>query len=130
MVPWNTGVDGGNTKGLSSEWMPSAPITTSASALAPFSNVTRAVSPSCVKPDATVAGMHDACRQRLGQEFDEVGAVHAEGGVPAGSVRHLHRRDRRPVVAEILRAGADPRAPLLDRGAQAHALQMAHAVRA
>ena len=44
-------------------------------------------------------------------------------------VRHLHRRDRRAVVAEVMRAGADPRAPSLDRRAEADPLQVAHAVR-
>ncbi len=36
---------------------------------------------------AAVAGMHDARRQGLGQEFDEVGAMHAECRVPARGVR-------------------------------------------
>ncbi len=43
--------------------------------------------------------------------------------------RHLHRRDRRPVVAEVERAGADARAPLLDRRTEAHALELTHRVR-
>ena len=39
-----------------------------------------------------------------GEQIDEVGTVHAEGGVPAGRIGHLHRRDRRAVVAEVVRA--------------------------
>ena len=109
--------------------MPSAPITTSASLVAPFSNDHPRDVAFLREARHTVAGKHYALRQPLRQELDEVGAVHAEGGIPAGSVRHLHRRDRRPVVAEILRTGADPRAVLLDRCAQAYALQMPHAVR-
>ena len=68
-------------------------------------------------------------RQSGGEEIDEVGAVHAEGGVPARRVGDLHRRDRRAVVAEVMRLRADPGAPFLHRGAEADALQMAHAVR-
>ena len=37
--------------------------------------------------------------------------------------------NRRAVMAEIMRAGADPGAGLLDRRPKADALQMAHAVR-
>jgi hypothetical protein len=40
------------TNGCIAEWMPSAPITTSASATAPFSNVTRAFSASCANDTA------------------------------------------------------------------------------
>ena len=52
MVPWKTGFEGGQTHERSSEWMPSAATTTSASALAPLANATRATSPSCSKPMA------------------------------------------------------------------------------
>ena len=55
--------------------------------------------------------------------------MHSERGVPAGRVRHLDRRDRGPVMAEVMRAGADPGAPFLDQVSQAHPLQLAHAVR-
>jgi hypothetical protein len=63
------------------------------------------------------------------EQVDEVGAVHAEGCVPAGGVAHLDRRDRRTVVAEIPGARTHARAPLLDGGAEPDALQMAHCVR-
>ena len=54
-----------------------------------------------LEADGTVAGVHDACGQVGGEEIDEVGAVHAEGGVPAGAVRDLDRSDRRPVMTKI-----------------------------
>ena len=65
--------------------------------------------------DAAMAGVHSAGRQRFGQELDQVGAMHAEGRVPARGIRHLHRRDRRAVVAEIMGVRADARTPLLNR---------------
>ena len=55
--------------------------------------------------------------------------MHAEGRIPAGSIRHLHGGDRRAVMTEIMRAGADPGAEFLHRRLQADALQLAHAVR-
>jgi len=79
--------------------------------------------------DGTVAGMHGPDGQMGGEEIDEVGAVHAEGRVPAGAVRHLDRRDPRPVMTEIRRRRPDPRAPFLDRRPEAHALQLAHRIR-
>ena len=102
--------------------MPSAPTTTSASTVAPLANVTRAMSPSCSKPMARWPRVDDAGGQVRGEEIDEVGAVHAEGRVPAGGVGHLHRRDRRAVVAEIVRVRADARAPFLHRRPEADAL--------
>jgi hypothetical protein len=75
-----------------------------------------------LKGSRAVAGVHDAGGQRGGEEIDEVGAVHPEGGVPARRVGHLHGRDGGAVVAEVMRAGADPRAPLLHRRSQAHPL--------
>jgi hypothetical protein len=69
-----------------------------------------------LEADGTVAGMDDAGGQVGSEEIDEVGAVHAEGGVPAGGVRHLHRGDRRAVVAKVAGARADARAPFLDGG--------------
>ena len=94
-------------------------MTTSASAEAPLANDTRAVSPSCSKPLQRWPVWTRAGRQGIGQHIDEVGAVHAEGRVPARGVRHLHRRDRRAVVAEVARTRADPRAPFLHRRFQA-----------
>ena len=78
---------------------------------------------------AAMSGKHRSRRQGGGQHVDKVGAVHAEGRVPAGGVRHLHRGDRRAVVAEVMRVPADPRAPFLHRRLQSDPLQMPHAVR-
>ena len=68
-----------------------------------------------LEADGAVAGVDDAGGQVGGEEIDEVGAVHAEGRVPARGVGDLHRRDRRAVVAEVVRLRADPRAPFLRR---------------
>ena len=57
---------------------------------------------------ATMASVHHVAAQRGGQDFDKVGAVHSERGVPARRVRYLHRRNRTPVVTQILRAKSDP----------------------
>ena len=54
--------------------------------------------------------------------------MHPERRVPARGVRHLDRRDRRAVVAEVVGTGADPRAPFLHRRLQSDPLQMPHAV--
>ena len=78
--------------------------------------------------DAAVAGVHDVLRQRGGKDFDKVGAVHSERGVPARRVRHLHRRDGRSVVTQVPRAGSDPGAKLFDRLAEVHPLKLADAV--
>ncbi len=75
-----------------------------------------------LEADGAVAGVDDARGQVRGEEIDEVGAVHAVGGVPARGVGDLHRRDRRAVVAEVVGLRADQRAPFLDRGAEADAL--------
>jgi hypothetical protein len=75
-----------------------------------------------------VAGAHHARGQACGQQVDEIRAVHAEAGIPAARVGHLHRGDRRTVVAEVGRRRADSRSPFLDGGPQAHALEMAHRV--
>ena len=80
------------------------------------------------KADAAVPGVHDLRGQRCGQERDEVGAVHSEGRVPARRVGHLHRRDRRAVVAEIARGAADAAAPSMHGRPELDALQLAHAV--
>ena len=82
-----------------------------------------------LEANGAVAGVDDAGGQVGGEEIDEVGAVHAEGRVPAGGVGHLHRGDRRAVVAKVAGARTDPRAPFLDGGAEAHALQVAHRIR-
>ena len=50
---------------------------------------------------AAVSGMNDFFRQRARQDVDQVGAVHAEGRVPARGIGDLHRRDRRAVITEI-----------------------------
>ena len=81
-----------------------------------------------LESDAAMSGMDQACGQRGGQHIDEVGAVHAERRVPARGVRHLYRRDRRAVVAEVTGIRADPRAPFLHRRFQPNPLQLAHAV--
>ena len=73
--------------------------------------------------------MHHTFGQPGSEQVDEVGAVHAEDGVPARRVGDLNRRDEAAVVAQIGRPGADARAPALHRGAQAHALEMAHRIR-
>src|SRR5262245_3145614 len=55
--------------------------------------------------------------------------MHPECGVPACRVGHLDRRDRCPVMAEVMRAGTNPGSMLLDQGPQSHPLQLARAVR-
>ena len=82
-----------------------------------------------LEADGTVAGMDDPGGQVGGEEIDEVGAVHAKGRVPAGGVRHLHRGDRRTVVAKVAGARTDSRAPFLDGGPETHTLQVAHRIR-
>src|SRR6202007_2354110 len=54
-----------------------------------------------LKVRAPVSGVHDAGGQGGSQEFDKVSAMHSECGIPAGGVRHLHRRDRSSVGAEV-----------------------------
>ena len=66
-----------------------------------------------------MAGMHHAIGQCLCQQFNEIGAMHAEGRIPSGRIRDLHGGDRRAVMAEIMRAGADPGAEFLHRRLQA-----------
>ena len=82
-----------------------------------------------LEADSAVAGMDDPGGQVGSEEIDEVGAVHAKGCVPAGGVRHLHRGDRRTVVAKVVGARTDSRAPFLDGGPQTHTLQVAHRIR-
>src|SRR5579871_1327657 len=88
--------------------------------------------PRCVallrEADTAMSGMHDVLGQRRGDERDEVGAMHAEGRIPAGGIRHLYRRDRCPVLTEIARRGADPGAGFLHRWPEPHAFELAHAV--
>ena len=55
--------------------------------------------------------------------------MHAEGGVPAGRIRHLNRGYRRAVVAKIVRTVADPGTPSFHLMSETHALQLPHAVR-
>ncbi len=55
--------------------------------------------------------------------------MHAEGGVPAGRIRHLDRGYRRAVVAKIVRTVADPGAPSFHLRSKTHALQLPHAIR-
>lgn len=76
-----------------------------------------------------MATADNASGEGCGEEVDEVGAMHAEGGVPTGRVGHLHRGDRRAVVVEVVRVRADARTPLLDRWTEADAFEVAHAVR-
>ncbi len=76
-----------------------------------------------------VAGAHHTRGQTGGEQVDEVGAVHAEDGVPAGRVGHLDRGDGRAVMAQVVRPSADARTPSLHCGAEAHALEVAHRVR-
>ena len=109
--------------------MPSAAMTTPPSALAPLANDTFAMLPCCSKPVARCPVCTTPGGKRCGQYLDEVGAVHAEGGVPARGVGDLHRRDRRAVMAEVVRARPNPRAALFHRRSEAHPLQLAHAVR-
>ena len=66
-----------------------------------------------LEADAAMAGVHDPFRQGRGEEVDEVSAVHAEIRAPAGGIRHLHRRDRRAVGAEVMRRRPDARAVFL-----------------
>ena len=82
-----------------------------------------------LEADAPVTGVNHVGGQGVGQDLDEIGAVHPEGRVPARGIRHLDRGDRRSVVAEISGLGADPGAPFLHRRPQSDPLQMAHAVR-
>src|SRR5690348_8038143 len=76
-----------------------------------------------------MAGVHDARWQCARQHLDKIGAMHAEGGVPARGVRHLYRRDRRAVMAEIVRIMTDPGAPSFYLWSEAYPLQLPHAVR-
>ena len=80
------------------------------------------------KAARAMAGVHDAGRQGARQDVDEIRAMHAEGGVPAGGVRDLHRRDLRAVVAQIARVAADARAYVLDRPGEPDAPELAHTV--
>ncbi len=82
-----------------------------------------------LETDSTVAGMDDSGRQVGSEEIDEVRAVHAKRRVPAGGVRHLHRGDRRTVVAKVTGGRTDSRAPFLDGGPETHTLQVAHRIR-
>ena len=82
-----------------------------------------------LEADGAVAGMDDPGGQVGSKEIDEVGAVHAKGRVPAGGIRHLHRGDRRAVVAKVVGAGTDSRAPSFDGGPETHTLQVAHRIR-
>ena len=81
---------------------------------APLANDTRATSPVCSKPvpRCPVRTTPDGNAPR--QHLDEIGAMHAERGVPARGVRHLDRGDRRAVVAKIMRTVADPGAASFD----------------
>src|SRR5262245_18347666 len=72
---------------------------------------------------ATVAGVHHVWTECACELFDKIGAMHPECGVPARSVGHLDRRDRCPVMAEVMRAGTNPGSMLLDQGPQSHPLQ-------
>ena len=83
--------------------MPSAAMTISASAERAIGEGHPRDAAVLLETGATMSGMHRAGGQGVGQHVDEVGAVHAEGRVPARGVRHLHRRDRRAVVAEVTR---------------------------
>ena len=128
-MPWKTGFEGGNTWGRSSEWMPSAPTTTSASAAVPFGELHAGDVGSLLEADRAVAGADDAGGKVRGEKFDVVGAVHAEAGVPSCGVGDLYRRDRRAVVAEIRGFQADTGAPALDRAAEPDALEVTYRVR-
>ena len=75
-----------------------------------------------------VSGMNNACGQVGSEEFDQVGAMHAKAGI-AGRVSHLHRRDRRAIMAKIARVRTHARTQFLDGGAQPHALQMTNRIR-
>src|SRR5262245_1825624 len=78
---------------------------------------------------AAVPGMYDLRIQFAREQLDKIGAMHPECGVPARRVGHLDRRDWGAVMAEVMRAGADPRSVRLDQWSQSHSLQLAHAVR-
>src|SRR5512144_1550849 len=77
---------------------------------------------------ATVAGVHHLDIQCARKQFDKISAMHSECGVPAGRVSNLDRRDWSPVMAKVLRAGANPRSPFLDQRSQSDPLQLAYAV--
>ena len=81
-----------------------------------------------LETDGAMRAADQARGQGRGEEFDQVGAVHAERGIPTGRVGHLDRSDGCAVVTEVMRLGADPRAPFFHRGAEADALQLTHAV--
>src|SRR5579863_1725738 len=66
-----------------------------------------------IETGAAMPGMHNALGQGRSQHLDEIGAVHSEGGVPAGGIRDLDWRDRRSVVAEITGVMADKGSGLL-----------------
>ena len=73
-------------------------------------------------------GMNGAGGQGARQHLDQIGAVHPEGRVPARGVRHLDRRNRRSVMAEIAGIRTHAGAPFLHRRSQSDPLQMPHAV--
>ena len=106
------GCDGGNTYGRSSEWMPSAAMTMSASADGAIGERQPRGIAVLLKAAAAMPGLHRSGRQGICQHVDEVGAVHAEGRVPARGVRDLHRRDRRAVVAEVAGIRGRPARPI------------------
>src|SRR5436190_24038113 len=78
-----------------------------------------------LEADGTMAGMDDPGRQVGSKEIDKIGAVHAEGRVPTGGIRHLHWGDRRAVVAKVAGAGTDSRAPPSDGGPKTPRLRVA-----
>ena len=84
---------------------------------------------SLLEAYAAMSRAHHAWRQSARQHLDQVGAVHAERGVPACGVRHLNRGYRRAVMAEIVRTVADPGAPSFHLMSQTYPLQLPHAVR-
>lgn len=62
------------------------------------------------------------------EELHEIGAMHAEGGVPPGGIRHLHGRDLGAVGAEVARVAADASAEPRHLAAEADALELPDAV--
>ena len=91
-VPKTADEDGATTNCCSVEWMPSAPITTSAVVRLPLANVRVASSVVLLETDASVPGVHDAGRQPVDEHGQQVGAVHAVELDLAGELRWPHRR--------------------------------------
>src|SRR5277367_555057 len=81
-----------------------------------------------LEADATVSGMHHIGGQGLRQYLHEIGAMHTERRVPACRIRHLNRRDRRPVLPKVPGSSTNPGSQPLYRRPQPNPLKLADTV--